>query len=150
MKKEFRAVPQPDDIEGMERDRSFHPATTESPQALSAQQVESFNRDGFLKNLEVYKKDEIASIRGFFDELLQRTLASGEDSYSDPQEINNDVDDAYEVDELTADLCDGELISSEAAAGLMVPYVVPRCSSRKGATRLSHCSEFSSSCREAM
>ena len=82
MKKEFRAVPQPDDIEGMERDLCFHPATTESPQALSAQQVASFNRDGFLKNLEVYKKDEIASIRGFFDELLQRTLASGEDSYS--------------------------------------------------------------------
>ena len=53
MKKEFRAVPRPDDIEGMERDLRFHPSTTEAPQALSPQQVESFNRDGFLKNLEV-------------------------------------------------------------------------------------------------
>ena len=82
MKKEFRAVPRPDDIEGMERDLRFHPATTESPQALSPHQVESFNREGFLKNLEVYEAGEIGPIRSFFDELLQRTLASGEDSYS--------------------------------------------------------------------
>ena len=72
MKKEFRAVPRPDDIEGMERDLRFHPSTTGSPQALSPQQVESFNRDGFLKNLEGYKAGEIAPIRSFFDELLKK------------------------------------------------------------------------------
>ena len=82
MKKEFLAVPRPDDIEGMERDLRFHPSTTEAPQALSPQQVESFNREGFLKNLKVYEDGEIDPIRSFFDELLQRTLASGEDSYS--------------------------------------------------------------------
>ena len=82
MKKDFRAVPRPDDIEGMERDLRFHPSTTEALQVLSPQQVESFNRDGFLKNLEVYEDDEVDPIRSFFDELLQRTLASGEDSYS--------------------------------------------------------------------
>ena len=82
MKKDFRAVPRPDDIEGMERDLRFHPSTTEALQALSPQQVESFNRDGFLKNLKVYEDGEIDPIRSFFDELLQRTLASGEDSYS--------------------------------------------------------------------
>ena len=82
MKKDFRAVPRPDDIEGMERDLRFHPSTTEALQVLSPQQVESFNRDGFLKNLKVYEDDEIDPIRSFFDELLQRTLASGEDSYS--------------------------------------------------------------------
>jgi len=82
MKKDFRAVPRPDDIEGMERDLRFHPSTTEALQVLSPQQVESFNRDGFLKNLKVYEDDEVDPIRSFFDELLQRTLASGEDSYS--------------------------------------------------------------------
>ena len=82
MKKDFRAVPRPDDIEGMDRDLRFHPSTTEALQVLSPQQVESFNRDGFLKNLEVYENGEIDPIRSFFDELLQRTLASGEDSYS--------------------------------------------------------------------
>ena len=82
MKKDFRAVPRPDDIEGMERDLRFHPSTTEALQVLSPQQVESFNRDGFLKNLKVYEDGEIDPIRSFFDELLQRTLASGEDSYS--------------------------------------------------------------------
>ena len=82
MKKDFRAVPRPDDIEGMDRDLRFHPSTTEALQVLSPQQVESFNRDGFLKNLKVYEDDEIDPIRSFFDELLQRTLASGEDSYS--------------------------------------------------------------------
>ena len=82
MKKDFRAVPRPDDIEGMKRDLRFHPSTTEALQVLSPQQVESFNRDGFLKNLEVYEDDEVDPIRSFFDELLQRTLASGEDSYS--------------------------------------------------------------------
>ena len=82
MKKDFRAVPRPDDIEDMERDLRFHPSTTKALEVLSPQQVESFNRDGFLKNLKVYEDDEVDPIRSFFDELLQRTLASGEDSYS--------------------------------------------------------------------
>ena len=82
MKKDFRAVPSPDDIAGMERDLRFHPSTTESLKALSPQQIANFNRDGFLKNLRVYGRDEIGAIRTFFDELLERTLAAGGASYS--------------------------------------------------------------------
>ncbi|MEE3054605.1 MAG: phytanoyl-CoA dioxygenase family protein [Planctomycetota bacterium] len=82
MKKGFRAIPDREDIAGMERDLRFHPSLSGNPQALSPEQVESFNRDGFLKNLRVYDDGEIDVIRTYFDELLERTLASGGDSYS--------------------------------------------------------------------
>ena len=82
MKKEFRAVPLPDDIADMDRELRFHPATTQSPEALSKEQVETFNREGFLKSLRIYDDGEIAGIRAYFDELLERTLAAGDDSYS--------------------------------------------------------------------
>ena len=82
MKKEFRAVPRPDDIADMARELRFHPASTQSPEALSGKQVEEFNRDGYLKNLRIYDDAEITGIRGFFDGLLEKTLAAGDDSYS--------------------------------------------------------------------
>ena len=82
MKKDFHAVPRPDDIAGMERDLRFHPSTTGNPETLSPRQLESFNHDGFLKNLRVYEDGEIDTIRTYFDGLLERTLAGGGDSYS--------------------------------------------------------------------
>ena len=82
MKKEFRSIPAREEIAGMERDLRFHPSSTGNPQALSPEQVESYNRDGFLKNLRVYDDGEINVIRTYFNGLLKRTLASGGDSYS--------------------------------------------------------------------
>lgn len=79
---DFKAVPDSNDLAGLERDLRFHPVRNPSPSRLTASQIDQFNRDGYLKGLRVYSPTEIAGIRGYFDDLLQRVIAAGGDSYS--------------------------------------------------------------------
>jgi len=46
------------------------------------EQVETFNREGYLTKIPIFSEEEIASIRKYFDELLAKTLAEGGNSYS--------------------------------------------------------------------
>lgn len=80
--KTFQAVPNADELARLGRDLRFHPSKTESPKVLTREQVESFNRDGFLRPFRVYSDEEIADIRAYFDRLLARYVAEGKDSYS--------------------------------------------------------------------
>jgi len=75
-------VPTTDELSHLERDIRFHPSTTKNPAALTPEQIAAFNRDGYLTKIRIFKEDEIAEIRAYFDELLARTLAAGGDSYS--------------------------------------------------------------------
>lgn len=81
-KKDFSIVPTEQELNSLERDLRFHPAVTESPVHLSKQQVDSFNENGFVAPLDVYGEDEITEVRSYFDDLLQRVIAEGGDSYS--------------------------------------------------------------------
>ncbi len=63
----------------LERDLRFYPADTRHPRALSRQQVEQFNRDGYLRGLRIYGDEEIARIRAFFDKVQAREAAAGKD-----------------------------------------------------------------------
>jgi ectoine hydroxylase-related dioxygenase (phytanoyl-CoA dioxygenase family) len=49
---------------------------------LTREQIETFNRDGYLSPIPLFGQAEIADIRSYFDGLLARTLAAGGDSYS--------------------------------------------------------------------
>jgi ectoine hydroxylase-related dioxygenase (phytanoyl-CoA dioxygenase family) len=49
---------------------------------LSREQIEAFNRDGYLRPVPIFNSEEIAGIRSYFDALLARVLAAGGDSYS--------------------------------------------------------------------
>lgn len=80
--KEFQIVPTDDDLASMERDLRFYPSTVTSPKALTIEQVEQFNRLGYVKGLRAFNDAEIADIRSFFDELLAQVVAAGGDSYS--------------------------------------------------------------------
>src|SRR5215472_2243467 len=75
-------IPSADELGKVQRDLRFHPAGTGDPKTLTAAQIADFNRDGYLKGLRIFSRDEIDEIRGYFDELLARTLAAGGDSYS--------------------------------------------------------------------
>src|SRR5690349_14455920 len=75
-------IPTTDELGRLERDLRFHPSTTENPRALTRGQIVAFNRDGYLKGIRIFGDAEIAEIRGYFDDLLARTLAAGGDSYS--------------------------------------------------------------------
>lgn len=78
----FKIIPEADEVAQMERDLRFHPVAASALKTLSAKQVETFNRDGFLKPLQIFADEEINAIRVYFDELLARVIASGGDSYS--------------------------------------------------------------------
>ena len=78
----FQAVPDQADLEKMDRDLSFYPSQVTQPETLSCEQVEQFNRDGYVKDLTVFSQTEADELRQYFDDLLERTIAAGGDSYS--------------------------------------------------------------------
>lgn len=78
----FQAVPDQTDLEKMNRDLSFYPSQVTQPETLSCDQVEQFNRDGYVKDLTVFSQTEASELRQYFDDLLERTIAAGGDSYS--------------------------------------------------------------------
>lgn len=78
----FAITPPLEDINAITRDLRFHPSPVTKPQALSAEQVAAFNRDGFLKGIRIFDGREIGDHRRQFDNLLARVLAAGGTSYS--------------------------------------------------------------------
>ena len=79
---QFTAVLDPNDLANLPRDLSFHPVKNDSPKVLTQEQVEQFNREGYVKGIRVYDDAEIAGIRAYFDRLLAKVVAAGGDSYS--------------------------------------------------------------------
>src|SRR5262245_24062804 len=79
---QFKTIPLHDEVTAMERDLRFHPSPVENPRTLSRQQVESFNREGYLKGFRIFSSEEMAEHRAYFDDLLARVLAAGGSSYS--------------------------------------------------------------------
>lgn len=82
MQTNFKMIPEGRELEQIERDLRFYPSTVADPRTLSREQVEAFNRDGYIRPIRIFSDDEIADIRAYFDDLLERTLAAGGDSYS--------------------------------------------------------------------
>ena len=78
----FAIIPDRESIASVERDIRFFSSTNDSPSQLSAEQIQSWNRDGYLGPLDVLSADETKSLRGYFDDLLAATFAEGKDSYS--------------------------------------------------------------------
>ena len=78
----FAITPTQDELDQIKRDLTFFPSQVASPLALSKEQVEQFNRDGYLTGLRVFSEAEIAEQRAYFDDLLNKVIAAGGDSYS--------------------------------------------------------------------
>ncbi len=79
---QFKAVLDHEDLAKLPRDLNFHPVTNPSPKALTPEQIEQFNREGYIKGIRVYSDAEITGIREYFDRLLAKVVAAGGDSYS--------------------------------------------------------------------
>jgi len=80
--REYRIIPTNDELGSITRDLKFYPAATEHPRTLTREQVQGYNRDGYVRPLDLHTADEIADIRGYFDRLLAEVVAAGGDSYS--------------------------------------------------------------------
>ena len=79
---QFKTIPNAEELQQVERDLRFHPSTTTDPQALTPEQVEAFNRDGYLKGFQIFTEAEMAEHRVYFDRLLEQVMAAGGSSYS--------------------------------------------------------------------
>lgn len=75
-------IPSTQELSNLKRDLRFHPSTTENPSSLIKEQIDAFNRDGYLAGIRIFDEEEITDIRRYFDQLLAKTLAAGGDSYS--------------------------------------------------------------------
>ena len=78
----FQPVPGQDELHQVERDLSFHPGTNPSPKVLTREQIDRFNRDGYLMPFRIFGDAEIRELRAYFDRLLAKYTAEGKDSYS--------------------------------------------------------------------
>ena len=78
----FQPFPGGAELVDVPRDLRFQPRTNSAPKALTADQVDRFNREGYLKPFRIFESAEIDDIRSYFDRLLARYLAEGKDSYS--------------------------------------------------------------------
>ncbi|TWT70489.1 phytanoyl-CoA dioxygenase family protein [Crateriforma conspicua] len=79
---DFAIIPDRDSIGTVDRTIQFFPSQTTAPKRLRTDDIKRWNETGFLGPLDVYDEAEITDIRKFFDDLLQKTLAEGKDSYS--------------------------------------------------------------------
>lgn len=81
-KRDFKIIADIDNVVELERDLRFHPATAASLSSLTASQIETFNTRGYVTDLNILTGEEVADLRTYFDGLLARVLASGQDSYT--------------------------------------------------------------------
>ncbi len=82
MAQPFNIIPTDDQLNRLERDLRFHPVSNSNPGCLSGQQIDQFNRLGYIAPLEAFSATEIDEIRCYFDQLLERVIQQGGDSYS--------------------------------------------------------------------
>ena len=82
MTDKFKMIPDSDELGSLDRDLNFYPVERAEPTTLSSEQIEQFNRLGHVGPFDLFDRDEMDSIRRYFDRLLEQALASGQDSYS--------------------------------------------------------------------
>ena len=65
----------------LERELDFIPLGVDQPKILTQEQIQQYNEFGYVAPLTVFNDDEIAEIRGYFDELLPQAMAAGWGQY---------------------------------------------------------------------
>ncbi len=70
------------EIDELPRDLRFRPCENKDPKVLTRAQIDTFNRDGYIKGIRIFSDAETGEIRAYFDQLLAKVLAEGRDAYS--------------------------------------------------------------------
>jgi hypothetical protein len=78
----FAVIPGQEALNELQRDLRFHPSPVVEPSALRLEQVQHFNRQGYLTGLRFFSEAEALEHREYFNELLANVLAAGGTSYS--------------------------------------------------------------------
>ena len=64
------------------RDLRFVPSVIDSPEHLSAAQIQQYNDRGYIFPLDAYDAHEVEANRVYFDDLMARAASAGWDAYS--------------------------------------------------------------------
>ncbi|MCE2415845.1 phytanoyl-CoA dioxygenase family protein [Candidatus Poribacteria bacterium] len=75
-------MPITDAMPELNRTLQFFPVENENPSTLTHAQIEQFNEKGFISPLDVFSEAEMAEHRAYFDQLMEKALAAGMNSYS--------------------------------------------------------------------
>ena len=65
----------------LERDLTFYPLGVNQPNVLTREQIDQYNRDGYLAPFTIFSSAEMNDIRSYFDDLLDRGMAKGWTNY---------------------------------------------------------------------
>ncbi|MBB3206379.1 hypothetical protein FHS27_002188 [Rhodopirellula rubra] len=79
---DYAIIPDRKSIATVQREIRFFPTDNASPKVLSPDQIDAWNRDGYLGPLTVLGDSDTQELREYFDDLLAQTFAAGKDSYS--------------------------------------------------------------------
>lgn len=78
----FSIFPEDEQLGSIQREVGFHSVFNSAPKSLTEVQIADFNRLGFIRPLDLFADEEAASLRRYFDDVLNRAMAAGQDSYS--------------------------------------------------------------------
>ena len=65
----------------LERDLQFHPLGVKEPIILNRSQIDRYNTKGYLYPFKIFSESEIIPIRKYFDDLFDKALLAGWNSY---------------------------------------------------------------------
>ena len=65
----------------LKRDLQFYPLGIKMPKYMSQCQIDTYNSKGYLFPIKIFNKSEIIDIREYFDDLLNKVLNAGWNSY---------------------------------------------------------------------
>ena len=66
----------------MNRRLEFFPTSNSSPKKLTHEQIEHFNKWGYIFPLEIFSQEEAKANRAYFEDLMQKASRAGHDNYS--------------------------------------------------------------------
>ena len=66
---------------GLERDLTFYPLGVDTPGILTRDQIDQYNRDGYLAPFKIFSTNEMTGVRAYFDDLLERGMQAGWSNY---------------------------------------------------------------------
>lgn len=78
----YKTIPNQEQLSQLERRLQFHPSAVSNPQMLTPEQIDFYNRNGYLKGFRIFDAAEIGEHRRFLDETLAKVIAAGGNSYS--------------------------------------------------------------------
>ncbi|MEZ4865749.1 MAG: phytanoyl-CoA dioxygenase family protein [Caldilineaceae bacterium] len=77
-----KIIPNQAQLGELGRKLQFHPSTTTEPRILTCEQIDTYNRNGYLKGFRIFSTAEMDEQRRTFDAVLDAVLAAGGSSYS--------------------------------------------------------------------